>query len=191
MTITVKRAEGFIDFCSDMATRAEWETAVETLKQASNTTNNMLVDTAVSEAATVVKDLEAQMSASVVVFRIQALMRKRWQELGAEHAPREGDKRDAVLGVNTSTFFDAVAVESILAVNEKTSGAVVDFDPKVEWIPLADEMTDGQYNEFVEKFLELNRGSTSVPFSRAASALTRHSEQSSTSPTLSGSASSD
>lgn len=176
MTITVKRAEGYIDFCSDLGLRAEWEQAQDTLKKAQSNPSDMLVDTAVQDAALVVKGLEAQMSASILVFRVTGLPRRKWQELGVEHGPRDGNERDKVLGVNTDTFFDAVAQQSILAVTEETKdGKIVDFDPAVEWIPLADDMTSGQYNEFVEKFLELNRGATSVPFSRLASVATRSS----------------
>jgi hypothetical protein len=178
MAIKVNRAQGFVDFCTDLALRAEWETANEALVLSRQAGGDMLVDAASAEAAALVQDLEKRMQDAILRFKIQAISRKHWQELGIEHGPREGNAADARLNVDTSTFFDVVAQESIIAVNEKTTGKVVDFDPKAEWVPLADEMTDGQYNEFVEKFLELNRGSGSnVPFSRLASVVTQGSEK--------------
>lgn len=177
MAITVNRAQGFVEFCTDLALRSEWETAQAALVEAKKGGTDMLVGPGAEEAATV-RELEQRMGDSILLFKIEGLPRKRWQELGVEHPARDDNAADATFNVNTSTFFDAVAAESILAVNEKTSSNVVDFDPKTDWTPLADEMTDGQYNEFVEKFLELNRGKGSnVPFSRLASVVTQASEK--------------
>jgi hypothetical protein len=178
MAITVKRIQGFVDFCTDLALRAEWETAQEQLETSRQKGGDMLVDVASSEIALKVQELEKQMSASMLRFRFEALTRKRWEELGIEHPPREDNESDARLGVNGATYYDAVAVESLLSVNEKDTDKVVDFDPAKEWGPLADEMTNGQYGEFIEKFLELNRGKGSkVPFSRLASVVTQSSAQ--------------
>jgi len=191
MTITIKRAEGFVDFCTDLGLRAEWEEANESLETLRKDANNMLVDTAVSEAVQTVKDLESRMSASTLLFRVQALRRGQWNDIVAQNPPREDDAGDKALGVDTSKFFDDVAIESIVAVTNKVAGEVVAFDPAAEWVPLADEMSNGQYNDFVTKFRELNQAATNVPFSRAASVLMRISDESSTSPTPSGSAASD
>ena len=98
--------------------------------------------------------------------------RKKWQEFEAASPEREGMKEDAQWGVNVSTFFDAVLPPMIFAVQSKATGKPVDFDPAVEWLPLADEMTVGQFNEFALKALRLSRGNTGVPFSPAASLLT-------------------
>lgn len=184
MAITVKRNQGFVDFCADLSLRADWETAQEALEKARKNPSGQMIDTAVAEAAAEVQRLESLMEDEIHVFRIEALQRRRWNDLGAEHEPREGSAQDARLGVNTETFFDAVAVEPgcVIAVTMKKDGSVVDFDPKTDWVPLADEMTNGQYNNFVEKFLELNRGITNVPFSKVASVMTRASEQSSSKP---------
>lgn len=184
MAITVKRNQGFVDFCADLSLRAEWETAVQELDNARKNPSGQMVDTAASEASAKVQELEAQMAESIHVFQIAAIQRRRWNDLGLEHEPRDGVAQDARLGVNTETYFDAVAMEPgcIIAVTLKTDGSVVDFDPKVDWVPLADEMTNGQYNDFVEKFLELNRNGTNVPFSKLASIVTRASEQNSSKP---------
>lgn len=191
MSITVKRPEGAVEFCTDLALREQWEKAVERLNEArKDETDRRLADTSVAEAAAEVQRLEAAMKAATLRFRIKAMPRRRWQELGEEHQPREGNQQDAAMGVNVSTFFDAVALESIFAVNESVSDKVVDFDVKAEWMALADEMTDGQYKEFVNEFLALNRGVTKAPFSRTASLVTRLSEENSSSPNDSESATS-
>jgi hypothetical protein len=176
MAITVKRVQGFVDFCTDLALRAEWEAAQEDLTTSRQAGGDMLVDAASAEIALKVQELEKQMNASMLRFRFEALTRKQWDELAIEHQPREDNAADAQLGVNGSTFYDAVAAESLLSVNEKDTDKVVDFDPAKEWGPLADEMTNGQYGEFIEKFLELNKGRGSkVPFSRLASVVTQSS----------------
>lgn len=186
MAITVNRARGFVDFCTDLALQTQWETANEALVKSRQAGGDMLVDGASAEAAAVVQDLEARMTGSVLRFELEALRRKHWQELGIRHPAREGVPNDARLGIDTSVFFDAVAAgvdddelktpPSIIAVTKKDTGEVVDFDPATEWVPLADDMTDGQYNAFVEKILELNRGAVSkVPFSRLASVVTQGS----------------
>lgn len=83
------------------------------------------------------------------------------------------------MGVDVSTFFDAVAIESIFAVNEKATNAVVDFDVAAEWLALADDMTDGQYKDFVNAILALNRAVTAAPFSLTASRVTQPSGENS------------
>lgn len=193
MSITVKRAEGYVDFCEDLSLQADWEDAVESLEKARRNPSGgrMAGPGSQAHAAQAVRNIEAQMQAATVRIRIRSLGRKRWQELGAAHPPRPDDAQDQRLGINCSTFFDVVAKEAIFGANDKTTGDVRDFDPKAEWDDLADNMTDGQYAEFVEKFLELNRGVTSAPFSRTASLLTQDSEKTSSSQNDSASPTSD
>jgi hypothetical protein len=178
MAITVTRVQGYVDFCPNLGLRLEWETAQDELLESRQKGGDMLVDAASDVIAKKVQKLEQQMQAAMLRFRFEALERKRWNELGTEHPPRDGNVNDAALGVNSDTFYDAVAIESLMAVNKKETKKVVDFDPAEEWVPLANAMTNGQYGEFVEKFLELNRGKGSkVPFSRLASVVTQASAQ--------------
>ncbi len=184
MSITIKRPESTLEFCTDMQARADWETATDVhneARRAANSPDARLNDDTLLKAAEAVQEIEKRMAASVIVFRLRALPRSAWQSLGAKNPPRDGEARDREMGVDTSTFFDAVAMEpgTIVGVHEKVTGTMLEFDPKTEWIALADDMTDGQYGEFVNKFLELNRGASAVPFSRAASLTIRSSEKSS------------
>jgi len=185
MSITVKRAKGYVDFCEDLELRSEWEAAVEVLEQARRNPSGRLGDRTQSDAAAAVRELEARMNDATVRIHLQSVSGKKWQELAAKHPPRDDNEQDQAYSVNMSTFFDALATgdeelripPSIFAANEKVSGDVRDFDPKAEWMGLADEMSIGQYGEFVDKFLELNRGVVGTPFSRAALLLTTKSEQ--------------
>lgn len=187
MAITVKRAESVIEFCTDLQLRADWESAQEDLLSARSNTSGRLVDGDASDAASRVRDLETQMEDAVLLFRLRAVPRKQWQETVAAHPPRDDNDSDQSMGVNISTFFDALLGQSpdpakglestIVAVTYKVSGAVEDFDPAADWQALADAMTDGQYGEFATKVFELNRQSVGRPFSAAASRVTAASEK--------------
>lgn len=183
MSITIKRAEGVVEFCTDLALRGEWEQAVDALNEARNTLSERWIDGAEKEAAEAVQALEKQMAESTLSFRICAVPRKVWQETVAAHPPREDNAADEAMGTNVATFFDALLSMpgTIISVNE-ASGKVVDFDPVTDWKPLADEMTDGQYSEFAQKVFELNRGVVARPTSRAASLVMRGSGQNSKQP---------
>lgn len=177
MSIVIKRAESIIEFCTDLAVRAEWEAANEALLEARTRRGERWASKDVSELATKVTELEAQMESSVLLFRLRAVPRKDWQEAVSANPPRPENEGDEAMGVDVSSFFDALlgSVGTIVSVTEKTSGDVVDFDPVADWKPLADEMTDGQYGEFAQKVFELNRGVTSRPFSPTASRETNAS----------------
>lgn len=180
MAITIKRAEGTIEFCTDLQLRGDWETAQAELIAAQSNRSQRLVDGNLAEAAAKVTELETQMSESVLLFRLRAVPRKQWQETVAAHPPRDDNDSDQSMGVNISTFFDALLSTpgTIVSVNEKATGEAVDFDPATEWQQLADDMTDGQYGEFATKVFELNRQSVARPFSVAASRATAASEKS-------------
>lgn len=178
MAISVKRPEGIVELCTDLALRGEWEAASDRLTQVQkNESDQRLGNAAVVEAARGVQELERRMAASTLLFRMRSMNRKQWQELGAEHPPREGNPQDAALGVNVATFFDAAAKLSIVSVNDKATEAVVEFDAAAEWDELTEQLTDGQWQAFADEILRLNRSVVDAPFSRTASLLTRPSEE--------------
>lgn len=186
MTITVKRPEGVVQFCTDLALRGQWEDANEVLERVRTGEGEdlrLVGDVAtdnerVQAAAAVVQGLEAQMRASILRFRIRGLPRREWQELGEANPPNDEDPQDRAMGVHVATFFDAVAKVSIYSVND-AEGEPVDFDAKNEWDQLADDMTNGQWQEFADEFLRLNRQVTDAPFSRTASLMMQPSEETS------------
>lgn len=179
MAINVKRPQQTVEFIEDATLAQAHEDAVAELQRLVRDDHKAerLVDPERKAAADRVQEVEAAAEKSVLVFTLQALGRKRYNELVAEHLPREGVEKDKLLGVNEATFFDALISECILRVNRKHDNSVEDFDPAAEWEILADVMTDGQYAEFVGAAQELNRGMVRAPFpSRLASAIRESDE---------------
>lgn len=176
--LTVKRAEKIVELCLDMSLRVEWEQAHEELLRAGGgTKDERLAGGGRSKASARIRELEKQMRASVVEFRLRGLPRGEWSAKVAKHPPRKDNDQDRALGVNSATFWDEVMPLSVVSITD--ANGPVDFDMATDWVALADEMTDAQYGEFVSALLELNRGSTSVPFSLAASRPNRDSSETS------------
>lgn len=168
--LSIKRPEKVVPLCLDASLRAEWEKASADLaKVGQESTGRLTGNAEAGRLAEVVRDVEARMLAEVVRFRLRGLRRDVWAALVAEHPARDGVAEDRAYGVNTATFFDAVMVDAVVDVTDN-AGEPVEFAP-ADWQGLADEMTNGQYAEFVDALLELNKGATGVPFSRAAASL--------------------
>ncbi|MDF2915993.1 MAG: hypothetical protein K0S70_210 [Microbacterium sp.] len=174
MGITVKRPEKIVEFCTDLGLQSEWEAAGEDLKTARQREQVDARMTGESKEVRGLKDkiqeLENRMLDSVVVFTLRALPRKRWAELEAEHPPREDHEDDKRYGVNVGAFIDAVMVEpgTVASVTYKASGERVEFAPVTDWLPLADEMSNAQWEQFAIPLLLVNRGTVTPGFNRAA-----------------------
>lgn len=191
MGITIKRPEATYKLCTDMSLRVEWELADEQLRNArSKATGDRLTGNAeATRLAEQVQELERQMEAATIVFRLRALMRPRFNEIVALHPPRQDNDDDKEAGLNRETFFDALLmakekksdVGTIVEVRD-ANGELVDFDPESEWPDLADQMTDLQYQDIANLAYVLNRGRVSIPFSRAASRMTQTSDETSAQP---------
>lgn len=128
-------------------------------------------------------DVEQQMRAGTVAFRLRALPRVRrpgmpaeqlvWNELLEAHPPRKDDKgkvhqHDAALGVNRATFFDALVRASIV-------------EPEMtdeRWDKLVIRLNDGQFDRLFAAAWRLNRDEVDVPFSRAVSMTRRLDDES-------------
>lgn len=172
MSLTITRAETTVEVCTDLALKAQHEQAERALLEARRDQKTMASEI-VRQLAEQVRQLEQQMAAQTVVFTIRALPHKKWAEHEEAHPPREGVEEDKGLGVNSSTFFDAVMPVSIVAVTRKSDGETVPFEPAADWPALADEISNAQYNEFALTVLRVNRGVTGAPFSSAASLATQ------------------
>lgn len=137
---------------------AEWEELDRQRKEVART--DSLADPAGGINASMEK-LREEMTAHTVLFRLQALPKRRWRELFAAHPPRKDEKgepirRDVMLGVHYENFFDALLKESIV-------------DPKLDdetlTLLLEEKLTDRQWEELTDVAWNLNRGSVNVPFS--------------------------
>lgn len=172
MTLTIKRPETTVEVCTDLSLKARHEQAERALVEARRTQKTM-ASADVRALAEQVRELEQEMAAATVVFTLQAYPHKKWAELEEAHPPRAGVSEDEALSVNTSTFFDAVMPGSIVGVVRKSDGEPVPFDPATEWVTLADEISNAQFNDFALSVLRVNRGVTGAPFSQTASLVTQ------------------
>ena len=192
MSITVERPQETVVFCTNLALKAEHERAVAALQEAQRaaaTDAREVPSTDVAGKAQAVRDIEDRMRDHEIVFTIQGWPRKRWIEFEEKHKPRPGNEADKTLGINVADLDDALAAvggtgehhklpRSIVSVQSR-SGEDVPFDPATHWVPLADEMTNGQWEEFAMALLRVNRGVKAAPFSVAASRVIQRSEPSS------------
>lgn len=179
--LAVKRPEKVVPLCLDASLQADWEEAEKALTDARKATagDRLTGQAEATRLAAEVKRLEDAMLAEVAHFRLRALPRSKWAELLATNPPTD-DADDKAFGANKAGFFEAVIPASIVEV--KRGDEVLEFDPEADWSDLADDMTDRQYSDFADAVFVLNRGEVSVPFSRAASQVSRRSSETSPSP---------
>lgn len=192
MSITVTRAQRTVSFCTNLALKSQHESALAVLAEAQQEASKDVREVpsqAVTEAARVVQGLEEQMRDHTVVFTLTGWPRKRWMEFEETHKPRKDNDLDKSYGVDISSLDEALAAvgapfaphkwpQTIVSVTAR-DGSDVPFDPHTEWVPLGDEMTNGQWEEFALAVLSANRGVKAVPFSEAASRVIQKSEPSS------------
>lgn len=170
--LTIKRPFRDVSLRLDASLQVEWEKAEADLIKARKANADRLASSEVARLAGEVQALEAQMLASdVAVFRLQAVSRSKWAEVIAAHPADASNAEDAAFGADRAAFFDDMIPLSIVGVTQ--DGEPVEFDVETDWDPLADEMTDWQYSQFIEAVYVLNRGAVSVPFSQAASRLSQ------------------
>ena len=104
---------------------------------------------------------KAIIASGVVRVVIKGLTRGEFRRLLTAHPPRDGDDLDGRLGYNADTFGDALVSESILR-TENLDGETV---PN-EWDKWADEMTNGQFEEFFTACLKLTNDGQPNTFPR-------------------------
>jgi hypothetical protein len=132
------------------------------------------------------QDLQEQIRASTVEFRLRALAPKRWQALVAAHPPRQTDAggvhEDDHMNVNNETFFPVLIRASVVTpkLQDETWEALLDQD--------GERLSNAQYQAWANKCWNLNVKDVGVPFSYAASLTMRLSEDDSSSPDDSASA---
>ena len=176
MSITIKRAADIVELCTDLELQADHDRLSEELRSRQKNAG-IMENSGVSEIARSIADLEKTMRESTLEFTLQALPRKRFAEFEAANPPRDGDKTDVALGINISNLDELIAA-CVTRVSEKVSGNDVEFDAAAEWVALADDMSDGQWQKFALAALQVNRGATQAPFSVLASRVIQRSEES-------------
>lgn len=179
------RPETVVSLCLRGDLRAEWDRLKAEFDSgpADDEPSTMAVRAAKRRIADQLKQVEDEMRAATVQFRLRALPRKRlpgmakeqvtWHELVERHPPRTGpdgkpDKRDATLGVNITSFFDELVRVSIVE-------PVLSDE---QWLAFNERVTDAQWDELTRAAWGLNRSGVDVPFSRAASIIRRLDDES-------------
>lgn len=177
MALTIKRPETRVLFCLDGDLKAEHEAAEAEFNAARNRSlaDARLVDSSRALAKTVA-DLEDQMRAASVEFLVRGMKRGDWSELVAKHSPRDGNTLDKSYGFNVEALMVEAIPASLVGV-ENSKGEDLPFDAAKEWDPLADDMTESQYEEFVLAVLKVNKGRNDVPFSLSAFRMIQDSDQ--------------
>lgn len=115
-----------------------------------------------------VEDLRTEMQDYTIEVLFEALPQTRWNELKAEHPPRQDDDGgvhpdDRAYGVNVLTFFPAALIACTAAPDDLTAEMWTDL--------LDDKLSDGQISNACMSVWLLNRSTVSVPFSHAASKI--------------------
>lgn len=186
--------ERTVSVCLRGKLRAEWELLNEQLSEAQQRERSSMSDDGGQAVAEQMAELEERMRAGTVTVRLRALGdrdgtpgRTRFNRLVAEHPPRDDNRLDATLGVNKDTFFDALIPLSVVDVTAHDGDVHVPDDAWVE--RMLTRITARQFDDLANAAFLLNGGGVDVPFSPAASRLTRDSAATSKQRSGSGSAS--
>lgn len=170
MPITIHRARRVVDLVTDLSLQEAYTDALRALDASRGDLPLVAMEVgqsdATRQAAESVQAIEQQMAASTVRFTLEAVDRLRWNAHIAEYPPRPDDAVDANLGVDVSSL-DVLIPDSIKAVHDAT-GAEVAFNPGAEWPALSAQLSDGQWSDFANAVVLVNRG-TAAPKSKAAS----------------------
>lgn len=155
---------------------ADHEDLQRQLDQAQQAKADSLAGTGAGALEDRIRELEGEMTASVVVFRLRALPHSRrksdprptFRELKAQHPAREIDGKvmpeDMMAGwINAQTFPDPLVRHSIV------EPELTDED----WDELV--LSQGQFDELATVAWELNQGKVDVPFWSGGSTLRRSS----------------
>ncbi len=113
----------------------------------------------IEEVRAQIEEQKKVIASGVVRVVIKGLTRGEFRRLLTAHSPREGEALDAQLGYNSDTFGDALISACIVSTTD-LDGQPVDND----WATWADEMTNGQWEEFFTACLKLtNDGEPAFP----------------------------
>jgi hypothetical protein len=174
------RPEKVVSICLRGHLQAEWDQlkAAYDAGPGDDDRSTMAIRAAKRRVAEQMAEVEAQMRAGTVAFRLRALPRRRtpgvpadqlvWSELVGKHPPRKDtngkvDPRDAATGVNTPALLEELVRASVVE---------PELTPE-QWARLDAKLSDGQFQVLAWAAWNLNRSEVDVPFSRAASMMRR------------------
>lgn len=170
---TAKLPERTVPICLRGDLVAEFEDLERELEDAEKDRGNSFdAGAASAELADRMEALREEMKEQTYTFRVRALSRRAYRALVAEHPPRKAAAADGTekvdeadgFGFNADTFFEALLRVALV-------------DPELsskEFDGLLDRLTDRQFDELAGSAWLLNRTEVDIPFSQAASKLTRN-----------------
>jgi hypothetical protein len=164
-----KPAERTVRLCLRGDLVGEFEDFERQLGQARAREADSLAGTGARRIAEAMEALREQMDEQSVTFRLRTLPRRPYQDLVKAHPPRRDDagnilKEDAGYEINAETFWFALA-RACLVEPEMTDE---------QYTHLVDDiLSDRQFEQLAITAYNLCRGSVDIPFSLAASELTR------------------
>ena len=145
--------------------QAAWEALDLKLTAPSDDTEKLAVSKEQRDIARQMLDLETEMKDATLTLRLRALSRVKWDELLADHPARKDNRQDLGLGVNNSTFWDAILREMLVS-------------PKLDErriSKLLDKLTPRQFDVLATASWDLNQADVSIPFSLNASRIAQNS----------------
>jgi hypothetical protein len=155
---TAKRPEKDVELCLRGDLQAEWERLEA---QLAPETATLAASPEQQKIAAQVQAIEEEMRQATLTLRLRAMSRADWQELLAAHPPRKDNEVDRNLGLNDSTFWDALIWLSLVS-------------PALDEVRLEqvlNRLTPRQFNTLTTAAWSLNQADVSVPFSLTASRI--------------------
>jgi hypothetical protein len=174
-----KLPERTVPICMRGDLKAEHEQLNDELERLEEKAVDSLAGNGGADLAARIDALEAEMRENTYPFRLRALPGREYRAFKARHPARTNedgevtDKRDDLVDFDADAGAEPLIRASIV-------------DPQLDderWNALLDTLTDRQLDDLFTASWLLNRGEINVPFSRAASRLTRITADDSKPPT--------
>lgn len=150
-----RRAVRTVQICTRADLGDEYETLEARLAKAKDDNNSIGGNPQIPELTVRIGELREQMREATIEFKIRGLSRRRYTEIVAKHPPREGNKADAMLGMNIDDV-----VEQLIKLGT--------FEPELDdedWETLLeDTLTEATYEALTNAAWSANKRDVSVPF---------------------------
>lgn len=175
----IKRAERRVEICLDGALVAEYEAVEAELETARRAA---IADRRLNSPVKGLEKRQAELykaqEESTLVLTVRALPRAKWVEIRDSNPPRDAHVSDEQFGYNTeATVAKAMLTEGTIALVEQ-QGEPVEFTVD-DWAGIADDLSDGQWQEIQTAVISANGGRPRVPFLQSGFKLMQDSAESS------------
>jgi hypothetical protein len=149
-----QRAVRTVKVCTRADLAEEYETLETRLAKAKADNNSIGGNPQVAELSAQLEELREQLRDATIEVKIRGLPRRDYTKLVAAHAPREGNKADAMLGMNVDEV-----VEQLI----KRGTFSPDLDAE-DWEFLLGDVTEATYEQLTNAAWSANNRDVSVPF---------------------------